>query len=328
MQVVWSGCGDEDDFGYDPAATVRGPAVPIQKATDVRGVERSTVTWKQNIIRVGSTPAGVTDLDVDELAYFGQLTRGNELRMATLAQLDDESGILYPRHAEVASFDPSSSADEPIGHRIPGETLTEGLFVIIPVLGAADFGGMHTGEGHYSQVWKGKLKERRQSALNDLLTRLNDGGIKLRNLSHRVQQWCRPATSVIHAPQTRRHFEILIKALGIEHDATSPFRSGKHAWWEYAWSEIARSRGEAIQTGMQEHEIVYEELFNILNELLHELRQRAQNHEFFEVSIPANKPLQGVVRFYRIRALEEGYLVPDSMLKIICDLDGLELWRA
>lgn len=328
MQVVWSGCEDEEDFGYDPASAVSGPAVPVQKAASDHGVERSRVVWKQNIIKLGTSATEPSNLDVDELAYFGQLNRGTELRKATLVQLDNQSGILYPRHADVASFDPSSSAVEPIGYRIPGETLTEGLFVMIPVLGTADFGGMHTGEGHYSRAWKEKLKEMFQNAPNDLLGRLHDGGIRLRNLSHRIQQWCRPATTVIHAPQTKRHFEILIRVLGIEHDVTSPFHSGKHAWWEYAWREIARSRGEAIQTGMREHEIVYEELLGILNELLPELRQRAQNHEFFKVSIPANKPLHGFVRFHRIRSLEEGYLVPDTMLKIICDLDDVELWRA
>ena len=78
---------------------------------------------------------------------------------------------------------------------------------------------------------------------------------------------------------------------------------------------------------MQEHEIVYEELFGILNELLPALRRYAQSQGFFEIILPANGQLQGKVRFYRIRSWEEGYLVPDTLLKVICDLDSVEQWR-
>jgi hypothetical protein len=324
MQVVWSGCFDEEDFGYDPTTTVQAKSAPT---SNIQSFGRSVVSWKRNVITIGDKAGEGSESDLDELAFFTELSRGSEMRRAILLQLDAENGILYPPQSQVASFDPAYSADEAIGDRLAGETLVEGMFVIMPILGAADLGGLHTGEGQYSQIWKARLKEKRQSAPNDLLRRLHEGGIQLRNLSHSIQRWCRPATSVIHAPQTRRHFEILISVLGIDHDNTASSRSVKHPWWEYAWNEIARSRGEAIQTGMQEHEIVYEELFGILNEMLPELRSSAQNHEFFEVPIPANRPLHGVVRFYRIRSLEEGFLVPDTMLKVICDLDTVEQWR-
>ena len=326
MQVVWSGCADEEDFGYDPTVSVPSNDASVSE-TASQNSGRSVVLWKKSIVTVGKTPDEISDSPLDELAFFSQLSRGTEMRRATLAQFDEEHGVLYPPHSQVASFDPSHSTDEPITYRVPGETLTEGMFVIIPILGTADLGGMHSGEGNYSRIWKSRLKEKRRDTPNDLLRRLHEGGIQLRNLSHRIQQWCRPATSVIHAPQTRRHFEILINVLGINHDNTSSSRTAKHAWWEYAWLEIVRSRGEAIQTGMQEHEIVYEELFVILHEMLSELRSCAQNHEYFEVQIPPNKPLEGVTRFYRVRSLEDGFLVPDTMLKVICDLDTAEQWR-
>jgi hypothetical protein len=201
------------------------------------------------------------------------------------------------------------------------------MFVMVPILGEADLGGLHSGDGHYSRIWKERLREKRKYAPNDLIRRLQDGGIQLNYLAHRVQQWCRPASSVIHAPQTRHHFEILIKVLGIDHDETSTSRALRRPWWEYAWNEIARSRGEAIQTGMQEHEIVYEELFGILNEILPLVQSSGANREFFQLEIPTNKPLQGVVRFYKIRSTEEGFLVPDTMIKVICDLDTIEQWR-
>jgi hypothetical protein len=326
VQAVWSGCADEEDFGYDPTVAARGNGAPVPTTSNAQDSALSIVSWKRNVITVGNISHDVPNSDFDELAFFTQLNRGSEMRRATLVQLDAENGILYPPHSQVASFDLAPSEKDQIGYRLPGETLMEGMFVIVPILGTADLGGIHSGEGHYSRIWKETLKEKRQNAPNDLLKRLRESGIQLRNLSHSIQRWCRTATSVIHAPQTRRHFEILITVLGIQHDNTAA-RTAKHAWWEYAWSEIARSRGEAIQTGIQEHEIVYEELFGILSDMLRELRSSAQNREFFEVQIPANKPLQGVIRFYRVRSLEENFLVPDTMLKIICDLDTVEQWR-
>ena len=102
----------------------------------------------------------------------------------------------------------------------------------------------------------------------------------------------------------------------------------RRPWWEYAWSEIGHARGEAIQTGIQEHEIVDEQLFAILNDLLPDIRRRAAIDSIFELEIPANRDLTGAVRFYKVRSIEDGFLVPDTMLKEICDLDSAEQWRA
>jgi hypothetical protein len=102
----------------------------------------------------------------------------------------------------------------------------------------------------------------------------------------------------------------------------------RRPWWEYAWSEIGHARGEAIQAGIQEHDIVDEQLFALLNSLLPEIRRSAADEPVFAVEIPEGKDLTGAVRFYKIRSIEDGFLVPDTMLKVICDLDTVEQWRA
>ena len=127
--------------------------------------------------------------------------------------------------------------------------------------------------------------------------------------------------------QQRRHFEILVRMLGIDHDKAPATRAPRRPWWQYAWSEIGQTRGEAIPTGIQEHESVDEQLFAILTNLLPEIRRRAAAESVFEFAIPVGRDLTGVVRFYRIRSLEEGLLVPDTMLRSICDLDAVEQWR-
>ena len=325
MQIVWSGCADEEDFGYDPV--FRSSATGVTRGD--QQITRGTVVWKRSVRQYGNSSfdSAHSATDLDDLAFFHELNRSTEMRRAILVQLDDEDGILYPPHSQVATFDPASHVEDPIGYRLPGETLSEDMFVIWPLLNAADLGTLHAGEGHYSQIWKDCLRERFRYAPNELLRQLREGGIELRNLRYCVRQWCRKPSTVIHAPQQRKHFEILIGVLGIEHNAQASLPALRRPWWEYAWSEIVRARGEAIQTGMQEHEIIDEQLFVILMEFLPEIRAKAQTHNVFEVVLPAERALQGGVRFYKVRSIEEGFLVPETILKIISDLDTAEQWR-
>jgi hypothetical protein len=326
IQIVWSGCGDEEDFGFDPAGVIGGNSAGETSAT--RSARQNTRTrWTRHLIQVGDPIDPSSGGDDDELRMFHALGRTAEVRRATLIEIDEQDGILYPPHSHVSAFDPTPDADDPIGHRLPGETLTEGMFVIWPLLGAADLGGLRASEGHYSQIWKARLKEEFVRAPDDLVQRLRRAGISLRNLRSCVRQWCRPPSTVIHAPQQRRHFELLINVLGIVHDSSAASRGLRRPWWEYAWSEIGHTRGEAIQTGMQEHEIVDEQLFLILKELVQEIRGRAAEERIFELEIPAGKALSGAVRFYKVRSIEDGFLVPDTLLKVICDLDTIEQWR-
>lgn len=327
IQIVWSGCGDEDDFGYDPAdITFGGIGAHAPVTAAGRGVTRA-VGWKRDVIKIGDSGDIAAIDDADELKIFHALGRAAEVRRATLVEIDEEDGILYPPHSQVSTFDPTPYAEEPVGYRLPGETLAEGMFLIWPLLGTADLGALRAGEGRYSRIWKERLREEVRRAPDDLMRRLRAVGIELRNLRSCVRQWCRPPSTVIHAPQQRRHFELLVHVLGIDHDAATAPRGVRRPWWEYAWSEIGHARGEAIQTGIQEHEIIDEQLFAIMNDLLPEIRRGAAAEPIFELEIPDGRDLTGAVRFYKVRSIEDGFLVPDPMLKVICDLDSVEQWR-
>lgn len=327
LQIVWSGCNDEQGFGYDPA-DCEGTAAQSSAPT-ARNHRQSTVSWTRRVIDSGERTDATNYIpDIDELNLFQELARGSEMRNATLIQIEPEYGILYPPHSQVPSFDSNPNSVQPIGYRIPGETLTEGAFVILPALGSADLGTLQAGEGHFSRIWKSRLLEAFRRDSDGLLQRLRAAGIDLLNLRSCVRHWCRAASTVIHAPQQRRHFEALVRTLGIDHEPGTTSQMLRHPWWQYAWSEIAHARGEAIQTGMQEHEIVDEQLFLILNELLLELRTLATSESVFQIDIPAGKTLSGAVRFCRVLLVEEGFSAPDTALKQICDLDSIEQWRA
>lgn len=326
VQIVWAGCADEDDFGYDP---LRALGAPAAQAADQRGISRAS-SWTRSVVQVGdsSFDSTASGPDLDELRFFYELARASEMRRAALVQIDDDDGILFLPHSQVATFDPSPNAEEPIGYKLPAETLTEGMFLIWPILGAADLGVLQAGEGHYSRIWKERLRNQFRHTPSELLRDLRAAGIDLRNLRSCVRQWCRPPSTVIHAPQQKHHFERLIRVLGIDHSVSEGSRALSRPWWEYAWGEIGHARGEAIQSGMQEHNIIDEQLFVILNDLLPDIQNHASSENVFQIEIPANRPLQGAVRFYPVRSVEEGFLVPDTILKTIYDLDSIEQWRA
>jgi hypothetical protein len=330
VQIAWFGSADEDGFGYDPVCVnVAQVSAPEPTRTAEPKSLSCNLAWKQSSSLIGvEVSDSVADYEYDELKYFHELSRGTEMHRATLVQIDEEDGILYPPHSQVPTFDPTPNVEAPFGYKLAGETLTEDVFVISPRLGEADLGGTKAGEGYYSRIWKERLRKVFRYTPDDLMRRLREGGIELRNLRSCIRQWCRPPSTVIHAPQLRRHFEILINALEIEEGINKSESShSKRPWWEYAWNEIGRARVEAIQTGIQEHEIVDEELFAILDDLLPEIRNHAQSGTIFEIQIPPGKPLRGAVRFYRVLSIEEGFLAPDTFLKVIADLGAIEQWR-
>jgi hypothetical protein len=334
IQFVWTGCVDEQDFGYDPIVTRETDRTGRNSGGAMGRLGSSNgISWSRSVVPYGEiTGDPATAPDLDDLSFFHELrsaaTIGGGMRSATLIQIDQHDGILFSPHSGVLTFDPALSAESSIGYVPPSEILIGKMFILSPLLGAADFGDLRAGEGYYSNIWKERLRHAYRNNLADLLHRLRTEGIELINLPSCLRQWCRPASTVIHAPQQQRHFEILVKVLGLDHDAPRVnVPALRRAWWEYAWAEIGRSRGVAIQTGFQEHEIRDEELFSILRDLLPEICSRAGTQSVFQISIPANKPLQGVVRFYRALAIEEGLLVPDTLLKTICDLEDIEQWR-
>src|SRR5439155_22962789 len=120
-------------------------------------------------------------------------------------------------------------------------------------------GGVRVGSGNYRGIWKARLAQEYERDSPGLVERLRDAGLDLIHLRDALVHWCKAPTTVIHAPQQARHFQILIQLLGIDFDQTASARH-RRAWWMHAWDEVARSRAEVIQAGVQGHEIIEEEL--------------------------------------------------------------------
>lgn len=329
VQAVWSGCGDEPDFGYDPTSPPAAPAGPETQPRQTRTPSANRVQWNKLVTHCGDAPSGPgsAEPDADELQFFRDLNQPREKRRATLLQIDDEEGVLYPPHAQVLSFNPSEGGTESLDRRVPGETLLEGMYVIRPLVGDVEFDGPQAVEGRYAPEWKAKLNAEYRHDPNAFASRLLVAGLYLMNMHACIKHWCRPTTAVIHAPQKMAHFKILIEVLGINFEYGTTHAAYGVPWWQYAWNEIRRTRGEAIQSGLHEQEIIEAQALNILRELLPEIRTKAAQGPGFHLPIPAGKELNGAFLFNKVSAIEEGFLAPDTELKVVRDLNSIEQWR-
>ena len=333
VQHVWSGCSDAPDFGYDPASLSlaahseeKDSHIPL---TTAAATYRGPLKWVNRIIPIGGN-VHVRDYDakMDELRMFTDSPRRPpDSRPATLVLVDDNQAILYPIHSQVLSFDPAPFSDKPFDQRLPGETLREGMFVIRPSLADIDLGGVHAEHGYYSKKWKERLYQEWESDSPGLVARLQTAGLRLAHLPAAIRHWCKPPSTVVHAPQQINHFRILLSVLGIENEFAQEKARTRTSLWQLAWSEIRRSRGEAIQAGVIEHEIVEDEILRILGEATSPLRERATNGSGFRFTLPDSSGLKGELLFLKVCGVEDGFSAPDAELKIVRDLETVEQWR-
>jgi hypothetical protein len=316
-QFVWSGSRDDDNFGYDPIIHISD-----QEHAAEAGI--NSLIWNRREFRYGQDhELASSSSEVDDLQFFQTRYQAREgRRSATLIQLDNEHGIFYPPHSQILSFDPEAAGDDQIDRRVPDETLQVGMFIIGPTLEDVDLGGVATKFGSHSRVWKERLRSEFHSNADGLVRRLKNSGLNLVHLRSALENWCRPPTSVIHAPQSMRHFEILIQVLGLEQSESE----GK-SWWQLAWVEIRRSRGEAIQSAFLEKEIVEEQLLISLKILLPEIREKAAAKAGFMLEIPSGSELHGKVALAPVVSIEHGFHVPETELKLVHNLAVADRWR-
>lgn len=330
VQFVWTGCSDEAGFGYDPAsASLPGTdALPHSSAAGESSSPALRIGWATTQFRataVSTNEPGYVP-DADEFELFARLPPGSDQRRATLVQISPDHGILYPPHSKVLSFDAASA--QSVDHRTPGDSLTEGMFVAIPILDDATLMGLQAEEGQFSRTWKARLAVAYRDDADGLVHRLRSNGINLLGLRYRIEHWCKPATTVIHAPQQMRHFEILVRVLAIDFEKPAQLGSRRAEWWKYAWDEVRRARGEAIQSGFQEQQVEDGKLLAVLRAIEPELQAQAITRDTFDLKIPDGHSLHGHVRFFRIAIVEEGFLAPSGELRAIHELSTINQWRS
>jgi hypothetical protein len=324
--IVWSGCADEPGFGYDPCKSSHHEegAAHFDGERTVLGFQN----WRVQVSRTGEDPIAAHDVaEWDELLVFTERKVFGDKRSAKLVQMNQERGIFYPPYSRILSYNPIPGSRQPVDWRIPGETLVEGMFVIVPSLDDVDFGGLQARHGDYSQIWKARLQAEVRADSDGLIERLRSAGLDLMHLGSAVKNWCRAPRSVIHAPQRSGHFEILLRVLGIDDDQGIDGARAIIPWWKRAWMEIRRSRGEAIQAGHLEQELVDEHLLTVLEGLLLTIKDEVSLNHAFDLALPETSGMTGVLHFYPVTGIEDGFSVPDAELRVVHRLNVIDQWR-
>jgi hypothetical protein len=323
-QIVWNGCVDEDGFGYDVTSAIAGV---FRGGVHVNAIDISSRIHRQ---RVGDNSLTRPDMaDEDEFEIFQKLRDPREFRQASLVQLENEGvGALYPPNARVISFDPNPASPQPLLRRIVNDDLGDQMFLVRPSLASTMMSEVHAEYGRYSRVWKSRLRAIFLTDQEGLCGRFREAGLDLENLPHAIRHWIKAPTTVIHAPQQKRHFEAMIRVLGVDDgNQVGPITS-RSSWWKAAWREIAESRSVAIQAGVRDHDEVEEALLAALNENISIIRDRAaESPDGFVVELGESEDLQGALLFDRISAIEAGFRAPAAELRQIRDIGYFEQWR-
>ena len=325
-QLVWAGCSDEEGFGYDPAVAV------APNAAGQEGIRTSTQKRVVTVSREGSGQSHEPDAGEtsDEFQLFREMLQPRDLRRATLVQISDESGILYPPLSRVISFDVNPDEVEPVAKRLVDEDLAEGMYLVRYATFEPNGSEVHAEHGHYSRIWKAELQRQLDLGPGILLGRLKSAGIHLEGLSSALRHWVRAPTTVIHAPQKRSHFEILIYELRLEQRHVDQDRTAwRRAWWQRAWAEIAASRGVAIQAGVHGQEALEEELLKALKTMLPQIHDGVLNKGgSFSMEFPGEAGINGVAFLDRVVSIERGFEAPDGEMRVVHDIGVFEQWRA
>jgi hypothetical protein len=319
VQIVWSGTTDDARSGLDPILSQ-----PTGSQAVVSNNFAGGISWNLKVFAIGDGSEPQQEVhNVDDLGLLqpSDLAGFDMRRQAVIVHVPRNRGVPYPLNATVLVFDPLAAQAEAFREVSVSDELRPGMFLIWPRLNDLDSKGIAWHGGKFHPTWKEKLAE--QLALNsvELERRLRRAGLNLASLDAAMRHWARPPTTVIHAPQRKRHFEILIKVLAVQSLAGDRRSMGA------AWQEVRRSRGEAIQAGVQEHARVMEMGISILHSLRSEAESEATRIDEFAVYAPRESSAFGDFLFMKVEGVEDGYRVPESELRQIQSLEEVVVWR-
>lgn len=331
VQIVWADSPDEPGFGSDlPIQCITGTEVDGDARDGQQGQGTSTgLVWNRATVRRGvlaldeSSSADVPD----DFAVRRTPVGAEGDRSAILLQLANEMGCLQAPHAEILCLR-TTEAGRGIAQLKPLDLDDSVSHMVAPDLAHVDFGPSRALDGRYSRAWKAALRSALDTDERLLLARLAEGGLRLHTLQSRVHDWARPASNVITAPQQRKHLAILIEILGIGTDVPFHANGTRMGWADFAWAEIARSRGEAIQHGTEAHAILVDELRHILEEDVLRFSSEAREGESFTWELSEGRSLTGRVSFHALVNSESGYRCPHALLRTIKPIEELIPWRA
>lgn len=326
-QLVWHRSQDEEDFGYDPIVSAFPNAKGKHLASHLAKNSSCflSVKWQIHRTEFSDTTVGravVTNGDDDFELLSGFRHRQN-YEDASLVQVSNDKGMLFPVRSRVLVFDLKSSVAE---YQRPGDVLPFEMLLVRADLTDYTTSETSVQDGQYSSFWKQQLKDEYRCNPRSLLTNLAENGLRLRNLRSAIERWCEESSTVIHAPKTVEHFRILITTLGIDFENSYDHDNSQASWWQYAWNEVRKSRGEAIHSGFEEQHLIEQEQMRVLLDLAPRIEDQAERRQF-SFGIPAGYRISGALKFHTILSVEGGFSAPQDVLRQTLNLERIKRWR-
>jgi len=320
-QIVWRGCSDDSDFGYDPI----DPSSETRHQRLARRWHRSVKTFHSDYqyFNIAREPS-----PVDSFALIWQPRVRDEIRPSTLVEISSGRGILFPSRSAVLSFDPLSGDAEALAQRIARDQLKRGMFIVIPALEDVDLGGTIVKSKFYCATWKECLRQVASVKKDEFAQALRAAGMQLVDVESAIGRWCDEPTSVISAPQRGEHFEILIHALA-DFAATQKAQRelADPVWRKSAWIEVRKSRGDAIQAGFQEQEIVEELLLESLKKKINDIRLVCAEKNEVHINVSSDVGIPGLLSFFKIVTVDNGFAAPETEFRKARSVLELYQWR-
>lgn len=328
VQFIWDGTADDPDFGFDPVSLL----LPTKAGCGHNQEEQANVIevcgfrWRSEtiVIRSGEEEGEAFQAEepakADDLSLISGRAAADPLRRAVLVHVSGNRGILYPLQARALAV-ATSALGLSLDDRVAGEELSAGMFLVVPDARECGAWDAATNARVDSAAWKQLLNRELRWEPERLIRRLRAAGIGLASLPGALEHWANPPSTVIHAPQSRHHFMILMKALGELHSTWS-----NEELWKKAWAEVLQSRSHAIQAGMHEHERLHERFLSTLTSMKDDIWAHIQDRNDFILTAPVSSGLIGNFQFMRVEAVEDGYRVPYRETQILNNVASFREW--
>jgi hypothetical protein len=326
VQLVWHPTPDDLRFGLDPVLGAMSETGQHESLSGGVLEFPGAIKWSLEVRSCGEDVGDETlgeMSDVDDLGLLS-LAEADALqspRAAVLVILAGQRGILYPLGASIIVFDPAASDAARIRQCNVSDEVGNKMFLVWPRVDDGTVSEQGSSYGKFQEIWRSKLNAELDRDSAGFAHRLRNAGLNLAHPETAARYWAKSPSSVIHAPKRKRHFDMLMRVLGI------PQSDGTSRPWVEGWREICRSRGEAIQAGMQEHARLVDRCISVLRAGGERLPMADAACTEFAINLNGEAGLHGAVHFLRIDGVEEGYKTPEGELRQIQDLDDTIRWR-
>ena len=316
VQFTWDGLTDDADFGADLFGfLLAGEAVDRTSGDDI--VEACGFRWHVGTLAIPDESGWTLPLEAasdesglpDDLDIRPRRPNMDPVARSSLVRLNFDMGILHPAHADLLCVRPSASALGFEAEWVECDEACEGMLLVLADVDEAHGATHIAGSGLHAATWKRVLSASLQTDRERTIRRLRDAGVDLVGIANSVDNWASPATNVVHAPQSERHFMCLMKVV------TELHAEWDRQHWHLAWREVTRSRGEAIVAGFAEHEKLRGRVLAALQLMAPAITQGLQAGSDFSERAPVGSGLRGAFSFRWILGVEHGFRAPDRELR-------------